>query len=369
MEFQPVSANAYSVDRDHHRPIFYRETDAEHGFVEIALCDCFCEARELSDVVIVVQQDLRFCIRICRRLVVIEEIHAFGARDLIGSGLPQPHVIFHGLLLQVRHEASASGIINDDEEIVYVLLKEDSKIEYIHGVSIYDYDKTDKNTEEKEAVSTDYEYTKNIDSTFRAIFFDIKDINAKKGKNVYTFEMKFSFYDSDEIYTYLYPVSFTSEPNSDIADLIFDHSEEETTLPSENNQQNEDEKTTKAQKTTKLSKGDYSFIYNFYWYTEPVQNGDEYSISALKLNRDNTYVSTSYFKNGDSSWQITTSNGKYKIENGFVVIDNGEATESTYYKIDTDNNSLFEEENGKKAATLSSRKYNSIKNAEDFFGI
>ncbi|MBQ9530477.1 MAG: zinc ribbon domain-containing protein [Eubacterium sp.] len=263
----------------------------------------------------------------------------------------------------------SSGIINDDEEIVYVLLKEDSKIEYIHGVSIYDYDKTDKNTEEKEAVSTDYEYTKNIDSTFRAIFFDIKDINAKKGKNVYTFEMKFSFYDSDEIYTYLYPVSFTSEPNSDIADLIFDHSEEETTLPSENNQQNEDEKTTKAQKTTKLSKGDYSFIYNFYWYTEPVQNGDEYSISALKLNRDNTYVSTSYFKNGDSSWQITTSNGKYKIENGFVVIDNGEATESTYYKIDTDNNSLFEEENGKKAATLSSRKYNSIKNAEDFFGI
>ena len=269
----------------------------------------------------------------------------------------KPELVFEG----------ASGVINDDEQIVYLLLPQDSKIEYIHGVSIYDYDKTDKNAPQGAPVSSDYEYTKNIDSSFRAIFFDIKDINAKKDKNVYTLEMKFSFYDSNDIYTYVEPVTFTYPTETDVADLIFDHSQQEETTTSK--AAKETEKTTESEKTTKLSKDEYSFVYNFYWYTQPIENGDELSISALKLNADNTFVSTGYYKNGASGWQITRANGKYKVENGFIVIDNGEATESTYYKIDTEMKSLYEEENGKKVASLEARKYNSIKNAEDFFGI
>ncbi len=270
----------------------------------------------------------------------------------------QPELSFEG----------GAGIINDDEKVVYVLLSQDSKIEFIHGVSIYDYDKTDKSAENKDPVSSDYEYTKSIDSTFRAIFFDLKDLKPKKGDNTYTFEMKFSFYNSDEIYTYTQPVSFTSPAKSNVADLVFDHSTEEETTASDSGDSAEEE-TTKAEKTTALSADDYSFIYDYYWYTEPIQNGEEYSISALKLNNDNTYVSTSYFKEGDGGWQITRGNGSYKIEDGYVVIDNGVATESSYYKIDAQNNSLFEEENGQKTSTLEARKYNSIKNAEDFFGI
>ena len=260
-----------------------------------------------------------------------------------------------------------SGIINDDEEIAYILLKPDSNIEFIHGVSVYNYDKTKENAENKAAVSSDYEYTKSIDSTFRAIFFDVKDIEAEKGENTFTFEMKFSFYDSEEIYTYLEPVTFVSPAENDVADLIFDHStEEETTSKADTS---ESEETTAAENTNKLSKSDYEFIYNSYWYTEPVENGEELSISALKLNKNKTYSSTIYFKDGASSWQITTGSGSYKIENGFLVINNGEATESTYYKIDPETNSLYEEENGKKISELTARKYNSIKNAEDFFGI
>lgn len=264
---------------------------------------------------------------------------------------------------------TGSGIINDDEKIIYVLLDEKSNIEYIHGVSLYDYDKTDKNAEKKGSVSTDYEYTKSIDSTFRAIFFDVDKLNIPSGENTYTFEMKFSFNNSEEIFTYYQPITFSSEISDNAADLVFDHSqsEEATTSPVEAEPETEKETTTQSEKTTDL--GDISFIYNFYWFTEPVQNEDEMSISAIKLNEDNSYVSTSYYKNGDKSWEISTYNGNYKIENGYIVLNNGEATESTYYKIDASESSLYEEENSAKTANLTPRKYNSLKNVEDFFGI
>ena len=271
----------------------------------------------------------------------------------------QPELTFEG----------GAGIINDDEEIVYVLLKPDSKIEYIHGVSIYDYDKTDKSAGDTEAVSTNYEYTKSIDETFRAIFFDVEGINTKKGNNVYTFEMKFSFYDSDDIYTYLQPVTFNSSEKSDVSDLIFDHStSDEATTSESSDTDNDEEETTAAEQTTELSPEEYTFIYDYCWYTEPIHNGEEYSISSLKLTDNNTYHSTSYFKDGTSSkWQKTNANGRYTIENGYVVIDNGEATESTYYKIDAENKSLYEEEDGNKVSALNKRKYNSVDTVERFF--
>ena len=267
---------------------------------------------------------------------------------------------------------TGSGIINDDEKIIYVLLSEDSSIEYIHGVSLYDYDKTDKKAEKKDPVLKNYEYTKSIDSTFRAIFFDVQDLELSEESNTYTFEMKFSFNDSADIFTYIQPITFSSDISEDVSDLIFDHSQiEETTLAIEKTTEAAtEETTTKAPETTAASTTDYGFIYNSYWYTEPIENGEEYIISALKFNKDNTYVSTNYYKNGTENWKVTTYKGKYQIKDGYVVVDNGEATESTYYKIDTANNSLFEEgEDNEALSTLTSRKYNSIKNAEDFFGI
>jgi len=252
---------------------------------------------------------------------------------------------------------SGCGIINDDEKIVYVLLDENSNIQYIHGVSISQPESSDSNA----PVLTDYEYTKSIDSTFRAIFFDVDGLSDTVGNSTYTFEMKFSFNGSDEVYTYMQSVTVPAEITENVSDLIFDHSQstETTTQP-----QQTTEPTTQATQT-----GSVDFIYDSYWFTEPVKNGDELIIAAIKFKNDNTYTSTNYYKNGSASWQITTYNGKFKVENGFAVLDNGEATESTYYKIDTANKSLYEEENGKKAATLTSRKYNSIKNVEDFFGI
>lgn len=253
---------------------------------------------------------------------------------------------------------SGCGIINDDEKIVYVLLDENSNIQYIHGVTIGKAESSESIT----PISSNYEYTKSVDSTFRAIFFDTKEL-GEAASGEYTFEMKFSFNDSEEVYTYTQNVTVPAEISEDASDLIFDHSQtEKTTAPAE-----ETTESTTAQAIT--AEGDISFIYDSYWFTEPNENGDEMFIAAIKLNKDKSYVSTNYYKKGNESWQITTYNGKFKLENGFAVLDNGEATESTYYRIDSANKSLYEEENGKKVSTLTARKYNSIKNAEDFFGI
>ena len=262
---------------------------------------------------------------------------------------------------------TGSGIINDDEKIIYVLPDEKSNIEFIHGVSLYDYDKTDKNAEKKDPITKDYQYTKSIDSSMRAIFFNVDELDLKSGENTCTFEMRFSFYGSSDIFTYLQPITFTTDITEDAASIIFDHSvsEETTSSTAEDTQTTQSETTTEASSET----GSVDFIYNSYWFTEPVQNGEEYIISAIKFNKDNSYVSTNYYKNGDSSWEITTFSGKFKLENGFAVLNNGEATENTFYKIDTEKQSLYEEENGTAVSTLTSRKYNSIKNAEDFFGI
>ena len=261
---------------------------------------------------------------------------------------------------------TGSGIINDDEKIIYVMLDEKSNIEFIHGVNLYDYDKTAKNAEKKDPVSKDYEYTKSIDSSFRAIFFDVDKLNLKEGENTCTFEMSFSFNGSEDIFTYLQPITFSTDIKNNVADIIFDHSLNEETTTAAPTDSTQSETTTEA---TTAQTGSVDFIYDSYWFTEPIQNGEEYIISAIKFNKDNSYVSTNYYKNGDSSWEITTFNGKYKFENGFAVLNNGEATENTYYKIDIKKQSLYEEENGTAVATLTARKYNSIKNAEDFFGI
>lgn len=261
--------------------------------------------------------------------------------------------------------SSGSGIVNGDEKIIYVAIENSSNIEYIHGVSLYAYDKNDKSSPSADAVSTDYQYTKSVDSSFRTIFFDTDDLELKKGEDyTYTFEMNFSFAGSDKIYTYDQSVSFNSNITENISDIIFDHSLDKE-VSEDASQEQTTEKTTAAAK--KVVNND--FIYNGYWFTEPYNDADSYTIFALNFNKNGSYISTQYYKNGSADWKVTTYKGTYVIEDGFLVVNNGEGTESSYYKIDSTNSSLTEDEDGQAVSSLTNRKYNSIKNAEDFFGI
>lgn len=265
--------------------------------------------------------------------------------------------------------STGSGIINGDEKIIYVTIDNSSQIEYIHGVSLYAYDKGDKSLQAGNAVSTDYQYTKSIDSSFRAIFFDIADLELAEGTDyTYTFEMNFSFVGSDKVYTYNQAVSFSSDITEGVSDIIFDHSldnETSSTAPKEKT----DESTTEATTAKTTTASDNDFIYSGYWFTEPYKEDDSYTIFALKFNSSGKYTSTKYYKIGAADWQVTTYNGTYVAEDGYLVVNNGEGTESTYYKIDSEKSSLTQEEEGQTVVTLTNRKYNSIKNAEDFFGI
>ena len=100
---------------------------------------------------------------------------------------------------------TGSGIINDDEAVIYAHIKDNSDIEYIHGVSLYRYVGETRSVIGN-ALSTDYQYTKNIDATFRTIFFDTDGLELSEGANVLAFEIKLQFYDSDEIFTYVQPI-------------------------------------------------------------------------------------------------------------------------------------------------------------------
>jgi hypothetical protein len=261
--------------------------------------------------------------------------------------------------------STGSGIINGDEKVIYVTVNNDSKIEYIHGVSLYQNENGEKSDK---SVSSDYQYTKNIDSTFRAIFFDTDDLNLKEGEDyTYTFEMNFSFIGSDKIYTYTQDITFNSEITDDVADVIFDHSLDDTTTTTA--QQTTTTTTTTSAQTTSTAVKNNDFIYNGYWFTEPYHDADSYTIYAIKFNNNNTYTSTCYYKDGDADWQVTTYSNSFIIEDGYLVVDNGEGTETTTYKIDSEKSSLTQEFDQEEVETLTNRKYNSIKNVEDFFGM
>lgn len=260
-----------------------------------------------------------------------------------------------------------TGIINDDEKVIYVSIIPDntsSSIEYIHGVSLYAYDKTQKEHEvitETDPVSTDYQYTKGIDDSFRAIFFDTKDLKLKEDTDyTYTFEMKISFVGSNNIYTYTQLVKFNSEIVDDASSIVFDHSldkEEEPTTEMQKTTAKGAATTTTTTTTTTAASSD--FILDGYWYTAPFSEGESYSISAFKFKNDNTFTSTDYQKNGASNWTTTTSNGTYLVDDEVLVVtySNGE---STSFDIDI---------NSKAISDLEKRSYNSLKNAEDFFGL
>lgn len=263
---------------------------------------------------------------------------------------PAPEVAF----------STGCGIINEDEPVVYATLSS-SNVQYIQGVSLYEYN-PDEPENEGVLVSGDYEYTKNIDGTFRAIFFDTTEFKLKNNKTYnYIFEIKLSFIGSSDVFTYTQPVEVKGGFKDSASEIVFDHGK---TGSSQTTTEKSEETTSQ---TTTAKKTDNSFIYESYWYTEPYSEGDTKTIFAFRFNKDNTYVSTRYEKKGDAAWSVSTYNGKFKIDGGYIVASDGSGGEKTYYKIEEA--SLTEELDGEAVQKLTARKYNSIKNAEDFFGI
>ncbi len=280
---------------------------------------------------------------------------------IIGGGTVLFYLNNTGSLPSKQPELSfnqGSGIINKNDKVIYVLFEKGSDVKYIQGVSLYNYDRT-KLDEIREPISTDYEYTKSIDSTFRAIYFDTKDFNIVDGeKYTYTFEMKLTLTGSDKIYTYTQPVSFDSSFSEDASDIVFDHSLNEGSASGKKNKSGGNN----AEETTK--KADYSYIYSSYWYTSPQTDGDTRSISAFKFNEDKSYSVTHYVKKGAEDWNVSTEKGTFKIQNGELIL----SLEGSFV-LDAENEEIFEQSDGSTTQNLTSRKYNSIQNTEDFFGL
>ncbi len=252
-----------------------------------------------------------------------------------------------------------SGVINRDEKVIYLTL-DNKNIEFIHGVNLYEGDITGAAEEKPEPLTSDYEYTKNVDTTFRAIFFDAEPLGIKADKEyTYTYEMYFSFVGSDDIYPYTKVVTGSGDIKGDVSDAVFDHSmTEDTTKAEETTQQ-----TTEAE-TTQKKTGSADFIYDGYWYTSPYKDGDNLSISAFKFGKDKVYKITHYDKKGSDDWVIYSEEGKYEVDGDTLLLDDG-----TQLIFDSEKEEIYEESDGKKTNTFTKRKYNSRQNAEDFFGI
>lgn len=247
---------------------------------------------------------------------------------------------------------SGYGVINGDQAVIYVNIKKEPQLEYIQGVQLYGFDKTKEQGDV--VISTDYEYTKNIDGTFRTIFFDTSKFDIKKGQEyTYTFEMMFSFADDDNVYDYMQVVKFPGEITENASDFVFDHSMNDEDADAEESTTKAPEETT-TEATTSVST---DFIKTGFWYTKPVTNGDTRLISAIQFADNGACTITHYVKKGNEKWQISNTNGKYEIKEGSVFVTDSEGkTESYAIKKDA-------------LEDLTARKYNSTENADDFFGI
>ncbi|MCR5208457.1 MAG: zinc ribbon domain-containing protein [Eubacterium sp.] len=272
---------------------------------------------------------------------------------------PAPQVTF----------TSGCGIINDNEPVFYAAVEKNTKIQYIHGVKLFVNDAPDSEAGYNCAalLSDKYEYTKNIDDTFRAIFFDARELG--NNKNV-VFEIKLGFFGDEGMYTYYVPLAAKEKIKASAADAVFDHSnskkasEEASTekAPSETTEKKPEETTAQ---TTAGKRSDVSFVYDSYWFTEPETEGDTRTIYALKFGRDGAFVSTRYQKKGSEGWQVSTTEGSFELKDGMITVT--ESGRKRYFAVG--NNSVSGTKDGKTVQKLIARKYNSIKNVEDFFGL
>lgn len=268
---------------------------------------------------------------------------------------PQPELAF----------TAGSGVINGDEQVIYVTIKDSSKIEYIHGVKLYD-SAIDGKSLDGNVVSSDYQYTKNIDNSFRAIFFDMKDLNLDEGSNyTYTFQMSFSFLGDENIYNYYQTLNFVGSTNTNAAEIVFDHTKKDTT-------QINMQSTTTTILSEDSKKQAYSYLYEGYWYTEPYKTTDSYSISSICFKIDGTYSSTHYMKKANQAeWNVTFSEGEMQIEGDKIHLTEKGGVGEIEFVVDTNEKTVAEinAETGEQKKPLSFRKYNTQKNAEDFFGL
>lgn len=257
--------------------------------------------------------------------------------------MPQPEMSF----------TTGQGIINKDEHIVYAFIDDSSHLEYIHGVKLYEGEVDENTIKASKSALTDYQYTKSVDDGFRAVFFDLDELNLEKtGNYTYTFQMTFSFAGDENWYTYYETVNITGSTNLDVTKIIFDYSMLDT--PNMNN--------------TTVSGDPLAFVYEGYWYAQPVQLGDNYSIYSLKFNKDNTCTVTLYSKSGESNWEISTQKATYTLDNERLSVEfDDKHTEA--YDVDTKNKTLSVSGSSDKKTLLIQRKNNTLKNAEDFFGL
>lgn len=255
------------------------------------------------------------------------------------------------------------GVINDDERIVYVKFNKASDVQFIHSVSLYNFDKTQKGAPDDSPVTNNYEYTKSIDSTFRAIYFDTENLKLTQDVNyTYTFEIKLSFIGSDDIYTYEVPVKVNSDFSKNVSDEIFDHSMDKSVdSPAVTQSSKKDDS-----KTTLPDVKNTDYVFEGYWFTSPVREGQRQSISSYKFNKDNTFVKTDFVKDSGRDWNISTNKGSYLIEDGYVVVEQSDDSKSQHYKINANDKSLIKDDSANHES-LTNRKYNSITNVEDFF--
>lgn len=276
-------------------------------------------------------------------IILIFAIASFVLFYVQSLKIPQPEMSF----------TTGQGIINNDEHIIYAFIDDSSHLEYIHGVKLYEGEVDENTIKISKPVLSDYQYTKSVDEGFRAIFFDLDELNLEEqGNYTYTFQMTFSFVGDENWYTYYETVNITGSTNLDVTKIIFDYSMLDA--PNVNN--------------TTASSDPLDFVYDGYWYTQPVQSQDTFTIYSLKLNKDNSCVITKYTKSGESNWEVETEKSTYTLEDEKLSVDFGNNhTES--YVVDTKNKTIAVSGTSAKKVLLTQRKNNTLKNAEDFFGL
>ena len=276
-------------------------------------------------------------------IILIFAITSFAFFYVQNLKIPQPEMSF----------TTGQGIINDDEHIIYAFIDDSSHLEYIHGVNLYE-GKIDENTIKiSKPVLSDYQYTKSVDEGFRAIFFDLDELNLEEqGNYTYTFQMTFSFVGDENWYTYYETVNITGSTNLDVTKVIFDYSMLDS--PNVN--------------STTASSDPLDFVYDGYWYTRPEQSQDKFTIYSLKFNKDGSCVITKYSKSGEMNWEVETEESTYTLEKEKLSVDFGNNHKESYV-VDTKNKTIAVSGTSDKKALLTQRKNNTLKNAEDFFGV
>ena len=232
-------------------------------------------------------------------------------------------------------------------------------MEYIHGVKLYG------GAVQGEPLSTDYEYTKNVDSSFRTIFFYLDGLeDGGKDEYSYTFVVTASFAGSDTRYDYEQAVTFGGKVEQDVSSVVFDHSMYERS-DNQNTAETTAEQEETTEETTAPKQASLDFIYEGYWYGVPVALGETRAVDAYQFSQDGTYTVTHYTQEGSAEWSVTVDNGEYNMEDGYITITNG--NDSLHIQIDSDAAALTLENAGVASGELSPRVYNSVINANDLF--